>query len=105
MQGDGVAIDGSGNIWVSNGQVTGGIGAVEFNPAGTVISPAGGFSGGAQSYPISIAVDGSGDVWLPGDGNSTGTTVVELIGVATPVVTPISPIYPGKSTTGLGVRP
>jgi hypothetical protein len=105
MQGDGVAIDGSGNIWVGNGQVTGGIGAVEFNPSGTVMSPAGGFSGGAQNFPYSIAVDGSGDVWIPGYGNGTGTTVVELIGIATPVVTPISPNYPGKSTTGLGVRP
>jgi hypothetical protein len=106
MQGDGVAIDGAGNVWVANGQITGGIGAVEFNPSGTVISPAGGFSGGAQDYPISIAIDGSGDVWLPGTGVSyTGTTVVELIGIATPVVTPISPVYPGKSTTGLGVRP
>jgi hypothetical protein len=93
MQGDGVAIDGSGNIWVANGQVTDGIGGVEFNSSGAVISPAGGFSGGAQNYPISVAVDGSGDVWLPGTGASyTGTTVVELIGIATPVVTPISPI-------------
>ena len=106
MQGDGVAIDGSGDVWVGNGQITGGVGAVEFDSAGTVISPVGGFSGGAQNYPQSIAVDGSGDVWLPGVGaNANGTTVVELIGIATPVVTPISPIYPGKSTTGLGVRP
>jgi len=106
MQGDGVAIDGSGNIWVGNGQVSGGIGAIEFNSAGTLLSPAGGFSGGAQNYPLSIAVDGSGDVWLPGTGpGANGATVVELIGIATPVVTPISPVYPGKSTTGLGIRP
>jgi hypothetical protein len=106
MQGDGVAIDGAGNAWVANGQITGGVGAVEFNSSGTVISPAGGFSGGSQNYPLAIAIDGSGDVWLPGTGSSyTGTTVVELIGIATPVVTPISPVYPGKSTTGLGVRP
>jgi len=105
MQGVGVAVDGASNVWVANGQITGGIGAVEFNDSGTLLSPAGGYSGGAQNYPNAIAVDGSGDVWLPGTGSGNGTTIVELIGIAVPVVTPISPIYPNGTTTGLGVRP
>jgi hypothetical protein len=57
-------------------------------------------------YAASIAVDGSGDVWVA---NNPGNTVSELIGVATPVVTPIAaglPVTPtADGSSNLGTRP
>ena len=101
----GMAIDGSGNIWVGN--ITGSVS--EFSSAGAPISPPTAYTGGAQGYSTKLAIDGSGDVWITNIGkkypNDNGTTIVELIGAATPVVTPLSPTYPGKLTTGLGTRP
>jgi hypothetical protein len=44
-----------------------------------------------------IAVDGSGNVWL-----STNSGVIEIIGAATPVVTPIAT---GVKNNTLGTRP
>jgi hypothetical protein len=53
------------------------------------------FSGGLPNYlsasslaagPLRVAIDGSGNVWVLLAGNS----VTEYIGVATPVVTPLS---------------
>jgi hypothetical protein len=101
----GMAIDGSGNIWIGNTNAS----VSEFSSAGLALSPSTGFTGGNQGRATKIAVDGSGDVWVTNLGAAypydNGTTIIELIGAATPVVTPISPTYPGKSTTGLGVRP
>ena len=113
LYGYGLAIDGDGDVWVSQGNPvtvsdpdSPGTGAVKFNSNGTLISPAGGYTGGNQSFPAALAIDGSGDVWLANTGDHTaGTTVTELIGAATPVVTPISPLYPGQTYSGLGIRP
>ena len=105
LYGDPVAIDGAGNVWIGQGQNAGGTGAVEYTNGGTLVSQAGGFTGGSQNLPLGIAIDGSGNVWLSNSGTDTNGTVVELIGSAAPVVTPISPFYPGKTTNGLGIRP
>lgn len=72
---------------------------VEFNSAGTTISPTGGFVGG-EVDASGVAVDGSGDVWIANDSN-TGT-VTEIIGMGTPVVTPMA--YAVKHNT-IAARP
>jgi hypothetical protein len=82
-----VAIDGNGNIWVAN---SGNDSVSEFSASGSPLSPAppptylGGFSGGGLHQPQSLAIDGAGDVWVT---DIWGVT--EIIGSATPVVTPL----------------
>jgi sugar lactone lactonase YvrE len=85
-----VAVDGNNDVWVAN---TGNSFALsEFTHAGTAITGTSGYQSGNLNAPSSVALDGSGDVWVPNFGTS-GTnknTVTEIIGAATPVVTPLS---------------
>lgn len=64
----GIAIDGFGNIWVTN---RGGNGSIsEFTSNGTPVtgSP---FSGGGISSPYGIAIDGAGNVWTANNGGDS----------------------------------
>jgi sugar lactone lactonase YvrE len=107
---DGVAIDGAGNVWVSN-QIKSGpastAGVSELNNSGAPISPAGGYTSSAtMGGPNDVAVDSSGNVWLANAfvpvTFANGTNVVELVGAAVPVVTPIATAV--KNGT-IGARP
>lgn len=89
----GVAIDGAGNIWLSNSYNS--YAAIsEFSSTGAAISPQSGYIiPGAQGAPIGIGIDSSGNVWVA---NSNGTasghnngSVSEYVGAASPVVTPV----------------
>ena len=94
----GMAIDGTGNLWVvnSNGS-TGGGGISEFVPTnnGTTLTPLspsgtgvwGFFSNTTIGTPIGAAIDGSGNVWFK---TKTGSNLYYLVGVASPAVTPLS---------------
>ncbi len=62
------------------------------NASGALTSPSNGYAAVTQ-YPTFIAIDGAGDVWIS-DANTA--TIGEFIGLATPVVTPITP---GKLAT------
>lgn len=104
------AVDGAGNIWVLNG---GSPTDVELSNSGSILSGANGYSFPATGWGTGqinanqgIAVDGSGDVWIINPGNSA---VVEQIGVATPVITPIAAGLPatptGNGSSNLGTRP
>jgi len=107
-----LAVDGSGNLWIANSGLStiSGVNYIsisEFNNNGVAITAdnAGSIPGGF-SIPLdasfgtpavrSVAVDPSGNVWGAGCGLSTscntGATsfVMELVGAATPVVTPIA---------------
>jgi hypothetical protein len=97
----GLAIDGGGNVWVSdfNNHSAGNV--AEFSNSGLPISPSTGYVAGAgYTRAGSIAVDGSGDVWIASQ-ISYGD-LIELIGAATPVVTPIAV---GTKNNTLGARP
>ncbi|HEY4382218.1 MAG TPA: NHL repeat-containing protein [Acidobacteriaceae bacterium] len=87
-----VAIDGAGNVFAAN------LGAVfsKFSPSGVAISPAFGYLLGPY-FLNAIAVDGSGNVWISAD-----TVILESIGAAVPVVTPLSA---GVANHTLGARP
>ena len=88
-----LVLDGANNAWISNG---GAAGISAFTSGGTAISPAARFqSAYLSSAAVYLAIDGSGNVWVPANG---GTTMVEFVGLAVPVVRPISP-------AGLGVKP
>lgn len=114
-----LAIDGDGNVWVANYYAS----LTELNSSGMALSPAtSGFTGGGMTgstgasiaAPSGIAIDASGDVWVPtvalvvsGTTLTTVSSVVEFVGAAVPVVTPlvaqITP--PTGNLTSISVTP
>jgi sugar lactone lactonase YvrE len=116
---DGIAVDGLGQVWVGSYASNTGYGVVtELSNSGTILSGAYGYTGmatfsspgkvaggiyGAQA----VALDGSGDVWVTalGDafiGNGQSGGVIEFIGAAAPVVTPLTT---SVATQHVGIRP
>jgi sugar lactone lactonase YvrE len=100
---DGVAIDGAGDVWVTDADD-----AVvwELNNSGTNLSGTNGYtyiaSPSATAIPVApdgIAIDGSGNVWYS---TQSSSAMYELIGAGVPVVTPIA--Y-GVANSSLGTRP
>jgi hypothetical protein len=75
--------------------------------SGTPISGLSGYScNGITTYQLgNIAIDGSGNIWAVGACSS----VLEFIGIATPVITPIAAGLPSTPTadgsSNLGTRP
>ena len=57
----GVAIDASGNAWISNSV---GSSISKFSSLGAALSPFTGFTGGGLDNPRSVAIDSSGNVWV-----------------------------------------
>jgi len=101
-----ITLDGSGNAWVKGlgvGQDAGNYTMTELSNAGVVLSGANGFF---ATSPGGIAIDESGDVWTNYVSVNFlfGNTwyVEELVGAATPVVTPLSV---GVKNNTLGTRP
>jgi hypothetical protein len=104
-----IAIDGDGNVWTPlyySPYV------IELSNSGATLSGATGYTGGIATGQANIVIDGSGDVW-----GSTATytpptkrgipgvytwEILETIGVAAPVVTPIAA---GVQLNMLGDRP
>jgi hypothetical protein len=97
-----VAIDGAGNVWVSNGASSSNGSVSEFTGTGanvgTILSPvnsgtapftAVGFTHSGINTAEGITIDPSGNVWTAGQVASTGG-VFEIVGAAAPTVTPIS---------------
>lgn len=104
----GCAIDGNGNVWLANraglygssSGVTGTNTIVEINGSNNMaISPTSNYILEAQ-YPatatsytnmlndsLNLAIDPSGNIWVT---NYLGNSVVEIVGAAAPVVTPLS---------------
>jgi hypothetical protein len=93
---EGISIDGDGRAWYFSED--GPIGVI--GNSGAAISPNGGYQSAALQNTGAnyFALDGSGNVWVASD----GSYVVEFIGMASPVVTPLAT---GVSTNKLGVRP
>ena len=85
-----VAIDGTNNVWVTNNGNS--YALSEFASSGVAITSSTGYQSGNLSAPSFLAIDGSGNVWIP---NSGSNSVTEIIGVASPTVTPLSVLKPG----------
>ena len=87
----GIAIDSSGNAWVTDSQHNN---VIELGVSGTTI---GTYSVG--SAPIGIAIDASGNVWVA---NANSNNVTELVGVAKgPQYFPYTgPQFPGGGNGG-----
>lgn len=92
-----IAIDGSGTAWLTN-FANGSNSITALSNSGAAISGANGYTASATlTQPFSLAIDGSGNIWV---GTTNGIT--ELIGAATPVITPLSA---GVKNNTLGTRP
>ncbi|HEY5055453.1 MAG TPA: hypothetical protein VII58_04790 [Acidobacteriaceae bacterium] len=98
-----IAIDGAGNAWTGDASTISGQSVspiAEFDNSGNAISPSNGYvAPGIVDQTVAIAVDGSGNVWAA---DPSANYLVELVGAATPVVTPLS--VATKNNT-LGTRP
>jgi sugar lactone lactonase YvrE len=79
-----MAIDGSGNLWAYD------LGArlSELNSSGVAVSGSSGYKNTSLGNPGAIAIDGSGNLWATNE-TFGANNVVEFIGIATPVVTPV----------------
>ena len=94
----GVAVDGTNRIWFFDRNFSGHLGVMD--DSGNQISPAGGYQMGQDAGTGSeyMALDPSGNAWLTSKGNA----VVQFVGIASPVVTPLASALGSKS---LGTRP
>ena len=100
---DGVAIDGGSNIWISNEihvspATTAGL--TEIDSSGVAVSPATGYISSYLYSAADVGVDGSGNVWVASAVDpvtfGTGVTVIEFVGAAVPVVTPLATAVSGS---------
>jgi len=80
-----VAIDGEGLVWISNGQGP----IYGFSSTGAALAGASGLGGGYLNYPYAIAIDPSGNLWTTNTASTQGN-ISEVVGLCTPVVTPIA---------------
>jgi len=99
-----IAIDGLGNAWVTNESATSSLSEVSvIGGIPTAVSPSNGYTGTTATSPYSavltnptdVAIDGSGNIWVtdagnPGDLTDFPYNVVEFVGAAAPVVTPLA---------------
>ncbi len=109
-----ITIDGLGNVWAGGYNATSAAPTtpgtlIEFNNAGTLVSPAGGYIASntipvAPAPPDGIHIDGSGNIWIAGtfNGSTNHSALSEVIGIAAPVVTPRSVAITNNT---LGTRP
>jgi len=87
------AVDGAGNVWVSNKSA----GAVaEFTSAGAILTPGYGYTHNGIAGGLGLTIDPSGNVWVAN--STTGSaSVFEIVGVAAPTVTPLAlALHEGK---------
>jgi hypothetical protein len=107
------AIAGAGNVWIADAGFNGtSCRVAEFSGTGAAITGTNGYTGGVVDEPTAIAVDGSGNVWIADGSSLYGgrvNAVTELIGAATPVITPIVAGLPNPPSSNgssrLGTRP
>jgi hypothetical protein len=127
----GAAVDGNGNVWITNrcgpGNVCGNVAnsrtLVEINGTGTngtintAISPPTNFLPEAQypatagtftaimPDPLNVAIDPSGNIWITNYNNGGISSVTEIVGTAAPVTTPLSAAAGALPTNKLGAKP
>lgn len=98
-----IAIDGNDSVWTAN--VDGSITHLAHD--GTVLSPSTGYQASGPNVELGLAVDSSGNIWTAGINNTNPINdyyLVEWVGVAGPVATPLVQNLVNNPTT-IGQRP
>ncbi|MFC6645929.1 transthyretin-like family protein [Granulicella cerasi] len=114
-----IAIDSSSQLWIANSG-DGSLSTLQLSlssnntPNYTAITSSaykhGTLYGGTASAPYALAIDGSGNVWMSNAGCTTtgctasSYTLTEVIGVASPVVTPYSAVTQSGAFTSLPTK-
>jgi sugar lactone lactonase YvrE len=95
---EGTAVDGDDRVWYFSYSGPTALGVM--SDSGTAISPSGGYQNAilATNSANYFAIDGSGNVWVASD----GIYVVEYVGIASPVITPLATATAGNK---LATRP
>lgn len=92
----GIAVDGAGSLWVANLRSAAGAasptlaqlaGSATSSPGRPLSPPGGWLADAGMLVPYSVAIDASGNLWISNSGNNT---VTEVVGMATPVRTPLN---------------
>jgi len=108
-----LAVDGSGNVWTTDNGQTSPASISELSSAGTALSPSSagtmpfnvmGYSHVGLNTGAGIAIDPSGNVWVANN-VASGTdfsSVFELVGAASPTITPIAAALAGAK---VGTKP
>ncbi|KOV75421.1 NHL repeat protein [Streptomyces sp. NRRL WC-3723] len=107
-----VAIDGQDRVWIagfgdSSVSLLCGVNSAACPPgasAGTALSPPRGFQNKAIQHLTAVQIDSSGNAWVANNWSKIipptgGVGLVELIGAATPVCTPLTPLPVRPSST------
>jgi streptogramin lyase len=84
----GSAVDGAGNIFVTNrttNNITEYLGST--SAAVSTVNFQGGGNATVMNDPLNVAIDPSGNLWIA---NYAGSRIVELVGIAAPTYTPLS---------------
>jgi hypothetical protein len=104
-QSSSLAIDGSGNVWISNEFISS---VTELTNLGVSLSPfatgfqvgtGGGFTAGGLSNPLQLAVDQNGSVWVLNSNSGSGSSVTELDFEGAAVTCPGSAYCGGSSAS------
>ncbi|MFC0055248.1 hypothetical protein [Streptomyces actinomycinicus] len=108
-----IAIDGSDRVWVAgfagpSVSVLCGADTSACPPGsttGSVLSPPSGYRSKSIQHLTAVQLDQSGNVWLANNWSELvpptgGVGLVELVGAATPVCTPLTPVPARPATTG-----
>jgi hypothetical protein len=85
----GIAVDGAGTIWVANylGPSISELAGSSTTAPGALLSPSAGWGPDSQMLKaFALAIDASGNIWVTNFGNDT---LVEFVGMAAPVKTPL----------------
>jgi streptogramin lyase len=74
----GIAVDGAGNAWVTNQESPDGVNSrlgsiTELDAGGSILSGAGGYTGGGVYFPQAVAIDAAGNAWIADYGDSAVT--------------------------------
>jgi len=82
----GLAIDSLTDVWMTNNPNSPSPSISELDSGGNAVSPSVGYIQSAINGPRGVAIDSAGDVWVA---NALSNSVIELIGAAAPVKTPL----------------